>query len=85
MGTVAFIPFAVAFALTLDSLIIKRYSVEYTTEAITSKIFVHTKYGEFESDKKVDSDEWVKNYPGYIEQHCNAWGHVVKTFFKIEK
>ena len=64
--------------------IIKQYPVEYTTEAITSKIFVHTKYGEFESDKKVDFDNWTKNLPGYIIQKCNAWGNVEKSYFTTE-
>ena len=63
---------------------VKQYPVEYTTESITSKIFVHTKYGEFESDKKVDFDNWTKNLPGYIIQNCNAWGQVEKSYFTTE-
>ena len=67
-----------------NNYIIKQWPVEYTTESITSKIFVHTKYGEFESDKKIDYDNWSKNLPGYIIQNCNAFGKVNNSYFTTE-
>ena len=62
----------------------KEYPVEYTTESITSKIFIHTKYGEYESDKKVDFDNWTKNYHGIIVQECNGWGYVLRDKFTVK-
>ena len=67
-----------------DTWIIKQWPVEYTTESITSKIFVHTKYGEFESDKKIDYDNWSRNLPGYIIQECTAFGDIKYSHFTTE-
>jgi len=64
--------------------IIKQWPVEYNTESVTSKIFVHTKYGDFESDKKIDFDNWSKNLPGYIIQNCNAFGGINNSYFTTE-
>jgi len=63
---------------------IKQWPVEYNTESVTSKIFVHTKYGDFESDKKIDFDNWSKNLPGYIIQNCNAFGGINNSYFTTE-
>jgi hypothetical protein len=61
----------------------KYYPVEYTTESTSFKVFVHTQYGEFESDKKINCDEFVQNKPGFIKAQYNYWNSCIYTDFTV--
>lgn len=48
---------------------------EYMTESTSFKIFVKTSDNRvFESDKKLDFEEWSQNKPGFIREEYNAFG-----------
>ena len=72
---------------SLDPQRIEYAPIEYTTESTSFKIFVRTSDNRmFESDKKLDFEEWSQNKLGFIREEYNAFGiHMNRDTFTVNK
>jgi len=58
---------------------------EYTVESTSFKVFVKTPDALYESERKIDFDEWTQNKPGFIEEHHNHFNMIFRTRFTVNK
>jgi amino acid transporter len=59
--------------------------VIYKAESTTFKVFAITDKKIFESDKKVDFDNWTQGKEGYIRTEYSTFGLDIHTAFTTEK
>jgi hypothetical protein len=58
---------------------------DYNVETTSFKVFAKTPDALYESERKIDFDEWTQNKPGFIQEEFNHFGSVLRTKFTVNK